>query len=132
MSKMIPENLREIMIHNAQEVQNQLAKDHEPVVKLYSKYGKVVWLLSELDSANDIAFGVCDLGQGKPELSYVSITDLERLKHARFKVPMVEIDPNFDATYPLSVYWEAAKVAGRAVDDAVLLQQAHERLAGKK
>src|SRR5690606_22404897 len=102
MSQMIPQNLIEIMIHNAQEVQNDLAKDHPPVVKLHSKYGRAVWLLSELDPVNNIAFGLCDLGQGKPELSYVSLSDLASIKHARLKVPMVEADANFEGKYPMS------------------------------
>ena len=124
---MIPQNLREIMIHNFQEVQNDLAKDHAPVVKLHSKYGKAVWLLSELDAANNIAFGLCDLGQGKPELSYVSITDLESIKHARLKVPMVEIDPVFDGKYPLSVYLEAAKIKKRVTEDEASLEEAAKK-----
>lgn len=126
---MIPQNLREIMIHNFQEVQNDLAKDHAPVVKLHSKYGKAVWLLSELDAANNIAFGLCDLGQGKPELSYVSITDLESIKHARLKVPMVEIDPVFDGKYPLSVYLEAAKINKRVTEDEAVLEAAALKLS---
>lgn len=114
------------------EVQNELGKDHEPVVKLHSKYGKAIWLLSELDSTNNIAFGVCDLGQGKPELSYVSINDLESIKHARLKVPMVEIDPDFDGKYAMSVYFEAAKLNNRITEDDVLLKQAQAKLSKTK
>jgi hypothetical protein len=117
MSKMIPQNLLEIMVHNAQEVQSQLAQDHAPVVKLHSKYGKAIWLLSELDPANNIAFGLCDLGQGNPELSYVSLSDLASLKHARLKVPMIETDLNFDGKYAMSIYLKAAKAAGKIVED---------------
>ncbi|REA63462.1 DUF2958 domain-containing protein [Dyadobacter luteus] len=129
MSKMIPENLEEIMIHNATEVQNQLSRDHEPVVKLHSKYGKGIWLLSEMDAANHIAYGICDLGQGTPELSYVSVTHLESIKHARLKVPMVEIDRAFEGKYPMSVYFEAAKANKRVTEDEELLKQAAERLS---
>lgn len=128
---MIPQNLREIMVHNAQEVQSDLAKDHAPVVKLHSKYGKAIWLLSELDATNNIAFGLCDLGQGKPELSYVSITDLESIKHARLRVPMVEIDPAFDGKYPMSVYLEAAKANKRVTEDEALLREAEKQLNEK-
>lgn len=128
---MIPENLTEIMIHNAMEVQNDLGRDHEPVVKLHSKYGKAIWLLSELDAANNIAFGLCDLGQGKPELSYVSINDLESIKHARLKVPMVEIDPAFEGKYPMSVYLEAARKNSRVTEDDVLLREAQNYLSSK-
>ena len=124
---MIPQNLIEIMIHNAQEVQNELSRDHAPVVKLHSKYGKAIWLLSEID-ANHIAYGLCDLGQGKPELSYVSVSDLERIKHARLKVPMVEVDPAFDGLFPMSVYLEAAKVNKRITEDEKLLSEAARKL----
>lgn len=117
------------MIHNAQEVQNDLAKDHAPVVKLHSKYGRAIWLLSELDATNNIAFGLCDLGQGKPELSYVSITDLESIKHARLRVPMVEIDPAFDGKYPMRVYLEAAKANKRVTEDEALLREAALKLS---
>ncbi|SKB45916.1 DUF2958 domain-containing protein [Dyadobacter psychrophilus] len=129
MANMIPQNLREIMVHNFQEVQNDLAKDHAPVVKLHSKYGRAIWLLSELDATNNIAFGLCDLGQEKPELSYVSITDLESIRHARLKVPMVEIDPAFDGKYPMSVYLEAAKLNKRVTEDEALLKAATRKLS---
>ncbi len=119
------------MIHNAMEVQNDLGKDHEPVVKLHSKYGKAIWLLSELDSTNNIAYGVCDLGQGNVELSYVSLNHLESIKHARLKVPMVEIDPSFEGKYPMSVYYEAAKANKRVTEDDALLKAAADRLSKK-
>ncbi len=119
---MIPENLREIMIHNASEVHNDLGRDHEPVVKLYSQYGKAIWLLSELDEKNEIAYGLCDLGNGKPELSYVSIAHLESIKHARLKVPMVEVDKSFKGGYAMSVYLKAALVNNRITEDEALLK----------
>lgn len=124
MSKMISEDLRAIMIQNAFEVQNELGKDHAPVVKLYSQYGKAIWLLSELDPANNIAFGLCDLGQGHTELSYVSIEHLESIKHARLKVPMVEMDKDFIPQYPMSVYAEAAKMVKRITEDKEILERA--------
>lgn len=116
---MIPDNLREIMIHNAMEVDSAISKDHEPVVKLYSKYGKPIWLLSELDPKNDIAFGICDLGQGKPEYGYVSIPHLESIKHATLKVPMIEIDPDFQGRYSMAVYMKAAINNKRITDNEV-------------
>ena len=131
MSQMIPENLIEIMIHNYMEVQNGLGKDHEPVVKLHSKYGRGIWLLSELDSTNQIAFGLCDLDQGTPELSYVSIEHLASIKHARLKVRMVETDPKFVGKYPMSVYLEAARINKRIAEDDELLKLAEKTLASR-
>ena len=131
MSTMITEDLRAIMIQNAYEVQNELGKDHAPVVKLYSQYGKAIWLLSELDPVNNIAFGLCDLGQGTPELSYVSIEHLESIKHARLKVPMVEIDPKFDGKFPMSVYKEAALIGKRITEDEAVLLGVQQALSAK-
>lgn len=128
MSKMIPEEISTKMIQNALEVQEGLAKDHAPEVKLFTRYGKGIWLLSELDPANNIAFGICDLGQGKPELSYVSITDLESIKHARLKIRMIEPDKLFIARYPMSVYLEAARANKRITEDEQLLAAAAKRL----
>jgi len=119
------------MIHNYQEVQTDLGGDHEPVVKLHSKYGKAIWLLSELDATNNIAFGLCDLGQGTPELSYVSIEHLESIKHARLKVRMVEIDPGFDGKYPMSVYKAAAEINKRITEDEALLAKVQREISSK-
>ncbi|MFC6195306.1 DUF2958 domain-containing protein [Dyadobacter subterraneus] len=129
---MISEDLRTIMIQNAFEVQNELGKDHAPVVKLYSQYGKAIWLLSELDPANNIAFGLCDLGQGHTELSYVSIDHLESIKHARLKVPMVEMDKDFIPQYPMSVYAEAAKMVKRITEDKEILERAVKAIAERE
>ena len=116
MSQMLPDNIREIMIHNAFESQEGIEKDHAPVVKLYSQYGKAIWLLSELDPKNNIAYGLCDLGNENPEISYVSLTHLESIKHARLKVPMIEMDTKFEGQFPLSVYAAAAKKSRRITD----------------
>jgi hypothetical protein len=122
--QMIPEDLREKMIQNALEAQERTHTDHAPVVKLHTKYGKGIWLLSELDPVNDIAYGICDLGQGEPELSYVSLSHLESIKHARLKVRMIETDPKFIAKYPMSVYLAAARANRRITEDDQLLQSA--------
>ena len=129
---MITEDFRAIMIQNAFEVQNELGKDHVPVVKLHSQYGKAIWLLSELDPVNNIAYGLCDLGQGTPELSYVSIEHLESIKHARLKVRMVEMDQAFVGRYPMSVYVEAAKMVKRITEDEEILKRAADVIADRK
>jgi len=49
------------------------------VVKLYTPNAGATWLLSELD-AEGIAFGLCDLGLGFPELGYVSLAELEAFR----------------------------------------------------
>jgi hypothetical protein len=55
--------------------------DFFPVVKLFTPDANCTWLLTELDPENpDIAFGLCDLGMGFPELGNVSISELEHVK----------------------------------------------------
>jgi hypothetical protein len=44
--------------------------DPKPVVKLFTPVSNATWLLTELDPADpDVAFGLCDLGLGCPELA---------------------------------------------------------------
>ena len=53
------------------------AIDFEPVVKLFTPDGNATWLLTELDpNGAYLAFGLCDLGLGEPELGYVSLPEL--------------------------------------------------------
>jgi hypothetical protein len=68
--------------------------DFEPVVKLFTPYGNATWLLTELNPDIDLAFGLCDLGLGQPELGYVSL--LER-------------DLYFAPTRTIAVYAELAR-----------------------
>lgn len=52
--------------------------DFEPVVKLFNPCGAATWLLTELDPDDpDIAFGLCDLGMGYPEVGSVLLSELE-------------------------------------------------------
>ena len=51
--------------------------DFEPIVKLFTPDGNATWLLTKLDPNDEyLAFGLCDLGQGEPELGYVSPPEL--------------------------------------------------------
>lgn len=91
-------------------------QDHEPVVKIFNPYGKATWLLNELDPDNpDHGFGLCDLGQGCPELGYVSISELTSMRHPQLGMGL-ERDRHFKATAPLSAYTKAAQQVGHIVD----------------
>ena len=89
-------------------------RDAHPVVRLFTPDAQATWLLSEADPRKpDLAFGLCDLGLGFPELGYVSLAEL-----ADVRGPLglsIEVDASFVGTKPLSVYAEAARVAGRIV-----------------
>ena len=86
--------------------------DFLPIVKLFTPDAQCTWLLSELDPQEpDIAFGLCDLGMGFPELGSVSICELEALR-GKLGLP-VERDLHFHASKTLSAYAEEARHAGR-------------------
>jgi hypothetical protein len=69
------------------------------------------WLLTELDPGDpDIAFGLCDLGLGYPELGTVSLDEIAAIRGG-LGLP-VERDTAFVADRPLSHYAEAAIDAG--------------------
>ncbi|MBS1778033.1 MAG: DUF2958 domain-containing protein [Bacteroidetes bacterium] len=99
-------------------------QDHAPVVKLFLPGTGATWLLSELDHEEvTIAFGLCDLGMGFPELGSVLTIELEEIKHPHFGLP-VERDLHFEGKYPLSVYADAARMTRCITEDDDLLQQA--------
>lgn len=85
--------------------------DHQPVVKLFTPDAQATWLLTELDPAEGLLFGLCDLGVGFPELGYVALAELENLR-GRLGLP-VERDQHWQADKPLSAYCEEARKAER-------------------
>lgn len=85
--------------------------DHLPVVKLFTPDGGATWLLSETDPEDpDIAFGLCDLGLGYPELGSVRLSVL-KAHRGRLGLP-IERDLHFKPDAPLSTYAERAREAG--------------------
>ena len=82
--------------------------DFEPVVKLFG--GSATWLLTEMDE-HGICFGLCDLGQGFPELGSVSIDELEAYRG----FPMIERDRYFKADKTLSAYATEAREHQRII-----------------
>ncbi|MNV55461.1 hypothetical protein D3C71_1476950 [compost metagenome] len=88
--------------------------DPHPEVKLFTPNAGATWLLTEIDSDDmDRAFGLCDLGQGFPELGYVSLQELESLR-GRWGLP-IERDLYFRGDKPVSAYAREARLAGRIV-----------------
>lgn len=106
-------------------------QDHFPVVKIFTPDAGFTWLLSEIDPEEpEIAFGLCDLGQGFPELGCVSLAELHSLR-GNLGLP-VERDLSFTAKYPMSVYAEAARQAEGITDDTSSLLQAAAALAARR
>jgi hypothetical protein len=85
--------------------------DPNPVVKLFTPDAGATWLLTELDPADpDLAFGMCDLGLGFPELGSVRLSEIATIR-GRLGLP-VERDLLFGAERPLSRYAEEAQRLG--------------------
>lgn len=89
-------------------------RDFRPVVKLFCPWGGATWLLTELDPENpDIAFGLCDLGLGFPELGNVSLSEIESVTGPGGL--RIERDLYFTADKPLSAYADEARRAERII-----------------
>jgi hypothetical protein len=79
-----------------------------PVVKLFTPGGCAFWLLTELNSSGgDRAYGLCDLGTGRPELRYVYLFELEYPQ--RGVDDRIIRDVDFIATTSLSAYAKDAR-----------------------
>ena len=84
-------------------------QNHAPVVKLFNPHGAATWLISEVDpDCTDIAFGLCDLGMGYPELGEVSLREL-------CNMGFIERDLHFHTDEPMSVWADAARAKGGIV-----------------
>jgi hypothetical protein len=112
MTNLLTDEQREQLLSNGRQSTENPHFDPPPVVKLFTPDAGATWLLTELD-AEDLAFGLCDLGQGFPELGYVSLAELEGLR-GRWDLP-IERDLHFVADKPLSGYAREARLAGRIV-----------------
>lgn len=93
---------------------NSTALDFYPVVKLFTPDAQATWLLSELDPDDtDLAFGLCDLGLGEPELGYVRISELESVR-GPLGLP-IERDLHFTAHKMISAYAAESRAERRIV-----------------
>lgn len=85
--------------------------DPYPVVKLFTPDAGATWLLSELDETGQVAFGLCDLGLGSPELGLVDLHSLAAVR-GLMNLP-IEQDLHFRPDKRLSAYAREARAAGR-------------------
>lgn len=107
------ESQRALLIANRQATLLDEDSDPFPVVRLYTPDANAAWLLTELDVRAGIAYGLCDLGMGFPEVGYVSLRELETGRGPA-GLPIVR-DDHFVADRPLSAYARLARVAERIV-----------------
>ena len=87
--------------------------DPQPVVHLYLPGSSHQWLLTELHTHDDVAFGLCDLGAGFPELGYVDLREV--LAAAASVNAELRCNLAFRPVAPLSEYAEQARRAQRIV-----------------
>ena len=95
------------------EIENKLSKNKgdgkdKPYLKLFNPAGSGTWLISQIKG--DLLFGLCDLGQGFPEIGYVSLNELKSVK-----LPFglkIERDSSFEPKMSLSEYAAKARAEG--------------------
>jgi hypothetical protein len=88
--------------------------DFSPVVKLFCPWSGATWLLTELDPDDpDIAFGLCDLGMGSPELGSVRISEL--LSVTGLCGLRIERDRFFRPCKTIGLYADEASRVGRII-----------------
>lgn len=95
---------------------NALADDRNPMpaVKIFSPDAGATLLLTESDPDEpDRLFGLCDLGLGYPELGWVSLAEIMKVR-GPLGLP-VERDLHFIADKPISAYAAEARARGRIV-----------------
>jgi hypothetical protein len=117
--ELLPQSLLDQLAANGRTNQNRIDAgedtiDFHPVVKLFTPDAAATWLLTETDPEDpDIAFGLCDLGLGFPELGSVRLSEIRAVR-GRLRMP-VERDLFFKPDAPLSTYAERARLAERII-----------------
>jgi len=106
--KLLTKALETKLISNYKANQDSIGSlDFSPVVKIFGG-GAFTWLFTEYDPESRLFFGLCDVGQGSPELGYVSRDELEEIRFKPFNLP-VERDLYTTFDKPLSYYTEIAR-----------------------
>jgi hypothetical protein len=90
--------------------------DFQPVVKWVDLLGTgSTWLITEVDPDECLAFGLCDLGMGFPEMGSVSIDEINGVKFGANQ-RIVKAD-DWKASQSLTHYANDARVAGCIVGE---------------
>src|SRR5882724_10779290 len=114
--QLLTEQQREQMLANGRaNAGREQSEDFAPVVRLYCPWTDAIWLLTELDPEDpDIAFGLCDLGMGFPELGSVRLSEMAAVSGPGGL--RIQRDDSFKPTRKLSTYARLAHVASRIVE----------------
>lgn len=108
------------LLENGAKTQQDGNGNNVPVVKLFTPDAGCTWLLTDIvppeeGDEPELAFGLCDLGMGCPELGYVSLSELKTLR-GNFNLP-VEKDEHFTGAHPILDYAAVARAEGRIVEE---------------
>lgn len=115
--KLLTQPLRNALLRNGTlrrqfQEDGKVEPDFLPVVKLFTPDASCTWLLTEIDPDEpDIAFGLCDVGFGCPEVGSVSLSEIEALR-GKLGLP-VERDLHFCPVKTISAYAAEARAAGQ-------------------
>lgn len=96
--------------------------DPVPVVKLFNPMGPATWLATEIYDDGDTLFGLADLGFGCPEMGCFSLLEIEAIR-----LPFglrIERDVGLAASFPLSAWAKAARLAGSIIQAEIFLNRA--------
>lgn len=101
---------------------------HPPVVRLFLSNTSCTWLISEMYANRPgIAFGLCDLGFGFPELGYCDLFEMEDAEDPAAGIKLTR-DEEFKGEYPMSAYQSAARETRRIITDPEFVGQFHSKL----
>ncbi|MBL1422602.1 MAG: DUF2958 domain-containing protein [Alphaproteobacteria bacterium] len=110
MKLLLKEQCKQLAL-NGQLIDKTGNDDLVPVVKLFTPDANCTWLLvsTEPDDA-DIAYGLCDLGLGCPEIGSVRLSEIATVRGV-MGLP-VERDIHFTGNMMLKEYAAKARVVG--------------------
>lgn len=105
-------------------------KDHAPVVKLTMPEAGYVWLISAIvPGETNIAYGLTDLRDGRPEMGYIYLPEImQQAKELELKLSH---EPNFSGEFSLSVYARLAEKSGFIVYDRLDLTHMQAQMEEK-
>ena len=113
--KLLTKSDLERLARNGRNAAADPAYDPAPVAKLFTPDAGATWLLAWTEPGDpDLAFGLCDLGLGSPELGSVRLSEIRAVR-GRLGLP-VERDRHWQANGTIGAYADASRCAGRVVD----------------
>jgi len=82
-----------MLISNENKIPTLYAQEEvkDPLVYVVIMCQGAVWLLTELDREEQVAFGWAELYRGGGELGYVSLQEIEELK-SKYPVEVIELE----------------------------------------